>query len=116
MPICTYLSYDEANDAIITLNHKKINELISEINTYPGERWVVKSTVFTTGYLWWKKEVTVYTLYSQIMDNEYQLINFYRENTDWSINTHNSADIVVAYLYGRIGALNQFLGNRTNEN
>lgn len=85
------------------VDNKAIQELLDELNTkYPSSKWVVKSTNFLQGRLWWKKKVKLYTLYSRIMGGEYQVINFYRDGTDWSINTYVPAELIVAFLYGLI--------------
>jgi hypothetical protein len=53
-----------------------------------------------------KKVLKHYELMVGIWDDvEYQIINFYREDSEWSINHYVSADILVAYLIGACGVI-----------
>lgn len=92
MPMCTYLSNDEFTKQISN-NH--LQELLSEINK--NDKFRLEERLTKTRF---KKERKTYVLYHETIYPEFQIINFYCENSDSSINPCVSADVISAYFYG----------------
>lgn len=100
MPACTYLGeYEYASPSGV----KALDEALSELRALTKDDWRVAVRTFVTGRLWWRKEVRLYEIYCALGGGEFQVINFYRDGTDWTINHYVPAELAVAYLYGTIG-------------
>ena len=100
MPACTYLGQ---NEYLAPTGVKALDEALAELRSVTGEDWRVAVRRFVTGRLWWRKEVQHFELYCGLGGGEFQIINFYRDGTDWSINHYVPAELVVAYIFGTIG-------------
>jgi hypothetical protein len=107
MTICTYLHNDEYT---APTSNKTLNETLAEVRALTGEDWrVAERTRCTRRFLRRPIETKVYELYVGVggpPNIDFQIINFYRAH-DWSINTLNSAEHVIAYLYGVIAGMHQ---------
>ena len=91
----TYLSENEFTEKVSNLH---LQELLNKVNKIE-QKYRLEEIVFKTGIIR-KKYFKTYNVYYEIGYPEFQLINFYNENSEDSINTEVSADIVSAYFYG----------------
>ncbi len=101
----TCLSDSEQNRP---LKNKVISEVLQQVRELTGENWQVVENEFTSKRLF-RKPVTSfsYELYVEVGGcMPFMCINFYRSDSESSINPRNNADLVVAYLYGMLGGLN----------
>jgi len=101
MPITTFLSQ---NDYTQATSSSELNELLARVRKNTGKDWRICEHKFTeiTGiwpFLKRKKRI-LYSVYVEFMPPEFQIINFYREDTGTSINESNEAGFVAAYFYG----------------
>ena len=106
MPICTFMSRHEERQSS---SNTEIAALVKEVTEASGRLWIVTDHLIDVTP-WWsrkKRTKTLHTLYVQLVGAEYQMINFYSETAESSINTIVSADLIVAYLYGMLGAIDQ---------
>ena len=101
MPATTWLREDEF---LQPTGHKVVDETLRELREVTGKDWRVDKRRTTTGHLWWKRHVDLFSLYVRLgmtmLGDEFQIINFHRDGTDWSINHHVPAELVVAYMLG----------------
>lgn len=102
MCCCTYLNDSERIQE--PLQNRHITEWLGKAVSLTGEGWLVKEYAVTHRrfHKWrWKDEVTYsYSLLCPTKLPEYQEINFYRDDTDWSINLKVRAELIVSYLIG----------------
>ena len=98
MPICTYLNQCETERPI---QDKDVNEWLTRARESTGKRLVVHEHIVEI-YRWFKKKTHwSYEIFWPIGDGiEHQCINFYRDGTDWSINTCVTKELAIAYLMG----------------
>jgi hypothetical protein len=100
----------QPHEAVLTDDHD-VRALLDELEARYGERW---RAVRYTRPLWrrwfnpwnvWRPMLprVTWSLYYEYHPDEWQVINFYREGTDWSINTSVSKELIVAYLHGYLG-------------
>lgn len=100
MPICTYLSAGELDLAI---ENKAVAEALADLRkSDPDGGWVCRERSYRVrrGLFRRPEERKSYSVYKRITGGEYQIINFYRDGTDWSINTSVPAELAVAFMYG----------------
>ncbi|VVE33952.1 hypothetical protein [Pandoraea commovens] len=78
-----------------------LDELLAEVRKVTGKDWRI----------WWKEyeirkplrrpiKARCYSLIVETRAPEFQYINFYRDNSDWTINGSVSKELIYAYLYG----------------
>lgn len=106
MTCTTFLSSWELNQPT---SNSDLNSLLKEVRQKTGGDWQVTEREVEVWRPWWKrlgraKTVKLFTLYFGLGHPEYQVINFYRDH-DWSINHENSAEHVMAYLYGILAGI-----------
>jgi hypothetical protein len=94
MPMCVDLRKEEWD---IPTSNKELNELLKEVRIKTGENFQL---VEAPRHSFWKKERTYNLLLEVGGYPPFQSINFYRENSDTSINDWVPADLIAAYLYG----------------
>lgn len=86
--------------------YKEVRELLDEIKERTGEIWEVEEHEYIEGFF--RKRIRKsFTLYKHIYAIEYQVINFYLDETEWSINPYVSVNLIMAYLYGYLGGLSR---------
>jgi hypothetical protein len=104
MCICVWLG--EAKYTEPTSN-KDLNELLQEVREATGDDWRLQEKIRKIRRHWFKGErtVSVYSLYNHLHSIEFQVINFYCEEDDYSIHTMCSADVMAAYLTGILTGL-----------
>lgn len=97
MCCCVYLS-DSVQQP---LSNKHVTEWLEKAIAVTGKKWLVRERKITVRR-WFRREDVIYRyeLFCPISFPEYQAINFYRDNTDWSINHVVTAELIVAYLIG----------------
>jgi hypothetical protein len=98
MCITTYINESEKNQPT---GIKALDEELTAVRKRTGDDWQVVTVTRSVGF-WRRKQVTLYGLLFDYAGTgiEYQIINFYRDGTDWSINTYVPAELIVAYLMG----------------
>jgi hypothetical protein len=95
------------------LRSKKLTDLIKEVREKTKENWQILEHEYKILPPLWKffKKPTVEYFYTLCVEVggfcPYQIINFYRSETDWSINTETEEELVVAYLYGLLAGIHQ---------
>lgn len=107
--IATTLSHHELNTPV---SSEAINEVLALIRKEPGWActWQVLEEQFLIHPKWyqfWKKpqQKSSYSVFCHIGGfMPWQMINFYR-NTESSINTYVSEELVVNYLYGVLAGI-----------
>lgn len=97
MPICTYLNESDKDTPIV---NKAVIEWLTNARKATNTHIVVHERPYEVRR--WFKKLTKYSyeLFWPINGIEYQCVNFYRDGTDWTINTHVTAELAVAYLMG----------------
>ena len=86
-------------------SNKTINTVLAEVREVTGQNWQVIERFADYSPPWWKfwetpLKLPVYELYVYVGGvGPWQQINFYRDHS-WSINLSNSAEHVIAYLFG----------------
>lgn len=111
--ITTFLHDGELN--VPTVNDE-LNKALAEVREATGENWQIVERVKEKRFAFNTKLKTAYTyeLYLYVGGcGPWQLINFYRESSDTSINPVNNADVVMAFLLGILTGVNQ---SRRNSN
>jgi len=106
--ITTFLYDGELN---VPTSNSVINEMLSEVRAKTGKDWQVIERTHTKKYAFqpWKKpkKISLYELYIYVGGvGPWQQINFYRDNSDSSINISNDAELVVAFFFGILCGLN----------
>lgn len=91
MPITTF--HDNVQRKI---NSEEISDLLKEM----GKAWIVVEHEIISKKWFSKKIEYRYELLYKLNDIECQIINFYRDNNESSINTYVCSEIIVAYMYG----------------
>jgi hypothetical protein len=108
--ITTFLHDGELN---VPTSNSTLNEVLAQVREAdPSANWQVIERVTEKRYwsgLWFEVEQRrSYELYLYVGGiGPWQQINFYRENSSSSINTSNSADLVVAFLLGILAGLHR---------
>lgn len=100
MAIFTYLGRHEHD---LPISNKIVKETLDELRKVSGELWVVHEHKWTTGKLWWKKDIYRYRVMVNTGGTEFQEINFYRSDSTNSINVFATAEMAVAFMYGYMG-------------
>jgi len=79
-------------------SHTELNDLLIRVRENTGKDWRLSEQKFTevTGFWPFLKR----KMYVEVSFPEFQIINFYRDNTGTSINESNEADYVAAYFHG----------------
>jgi hypothetical protein len=102
--ITTYLT---DNDLSRRVTHKSVAKVLTELQAlHPSDGWHITEYIYPAYRRWYwpfteVAEARVFELYKRLTDyGEYQIINFYRDGTDWSINTFVPAELVIAFMYG----------------
>ena len=98
MPMTTYFSQRDV-DAIT--DDLVLAPLLEELSQRTGRRWVAQSYLVKRLF---HKPMRSWCLYKSLgatlLGDEYQVINFYRDETGTSINTYVPKELLVAFLYG----------------
>jgi len=99
MCICTYLT--PADRYTQPTSDKELNTLLAEVRAITGEDWRIEERIVFSRRLF-RSAVAhkLYSLYNHLHSCEFQVINFYLPNSDFSINTLVDASLIAAYLYG----------------
>jgi len=84
------------------VQNKEVKEILDRVNKIDDYKWCVSERPKTMGSMWWKRTFYAYQLAYNVGHGEYQIINFYQEESDTTINIEVCADEIVAYLYGRL--------------
>lgn len=94
MPLCTYLSPQQAADGL-RISNPEIQSLADELNFLPGERWIVREVPVLRHKSWWHG--------SEPTGPDYQLLNWL-SGSEWQIiNLPPGAPVsslVISYLIG----------------
>lgn len=105
MPAFTYL---HDSDYCGATQCPALDEAIQELRMASGEDWRVCEAlgpIKRHGFLWLRKRRSyLYQLLCGVGDGEFQIINFWRDHS-WSINHYNSAETVIAYIYGQLAEI-----------
>jgi hypothetical protein len=118
MPIVTYfaeceiLAFSKSSNPVIT-------DLLSEANSKSPARWLVRDYPVTStksiGFLF-KRKVKAMEMYHELyvatVEPEFQIINFYQEGAESTINTIVSSDVIVSYLMGFLAAAKRHLNTK----
>ena len=107
MPITTFLLDSELNRPT---SNKVLNELLAEVRQKTGRDWQIIELQYHPKKRWWQRKqkpmVLMYELYVYVGGaGPWQQINFYNDQSDWSINIRNTSSVVVAYLYGLLAGV-----------
>jgi hypothetical protein len=99
MCITTFLHDSELN---VPTSNEELNKILKTVRDETKEDWQVIERSYVQRKIFKKPVVVKYfELYKWIGGfGPWQLINFYRANSETSINTENSADVVVSFLMG----------------
>lgn len=108
MTCTTFLHDGELN---VPTSNNELNSILKEIRQKSGEDWqIIERSVEIHEPFWkfwkpvkWRKSYELYKFVGGI--GPWQQINFYRDNTDWSINLSNPAELVMAFLYGMLAGM-----------
>lgn len=103
MPMCSYFG---DNEAMQPTGDAVLDDLLAEVRKRTQEDWRI----------WWREyeirkflrkaaRSRAYSLIVETQAPEFQIINFYRDNTDGSINGAVSKELIYAYLYGLLAGL-----------
>ena len=103
MPMCSYFGDNEAKQPT---GDAALDELLAQVRNVTGKDWRI----------WWKEyeirkplrrpvKARHYSLIVETRAPEFQVINFYRDNTDWTINGSVSKELIYAYLYGLLAGV-----------
>lgn len=109
--LTTFLDDRELN---IPLEDDRVNKILEEVRVASKQDWqIVKYRVWTKKRLFRKRaEIVYYGLYLYVGGiGPWQQINFYRSDTDTSINPCVSLDLIVAFLLGYLAGLHSNLQN-----
>jgi len=96
MPICTYLNDWERDRPV---ENKVVCEWRDKARKATGVRIEILERKLLVGRFF-RKEKTFYIILWPLLHPEYQIINFYSEESGTSINTVVSVEMCVAYLIG----------------
>lgn len=102
--ICTYLNQDEFA-RFLNVTDEDINEALREVNSLTGDEFLIQEIEIVYRKWFKKSRRFLYTLYARLAHTEVQVINFFLDNSGWSINTTVPKPIILAYLYGQIGGI-----------
>jgi hypothetical protein len=102
MPAFTFMFDNEKN---IPTSNNELNVLLKAVREKTGEDWQLLERSVKRHI--WGKEEKIFMLLVGIpcCDGsiiEYQIINFYRENTGTSINEYVPAELIAAYFFGAL--------------
>ena len=99
MPICTYLREHELYRPIANAT---VSEWLEHARKATGRRIQVQEHEFVQRR-WFRKPLKLlrYQILWPVFDGiEHQVMNFYRDGSDWTLNTYVPAEMAVAYLMG----------------
>lgn len=102
MPCTTYLSQCEADHESC---NTEIAKLLKDVNQNRENKFVVLDHIFVQkSWIPFKepKVITMHSLNVSLGHGEFQILNFYCEKSESSINDIVSADLIMAYLYGAL--------------
>jgi hypothetical protein len=105
MCITTFLHDSELN---VPTSNIELNKVLKELRTASKEDWqLIERHHCVRGFFGrTKKSYNIYELYVFVGGcGPWQLINFYSEGSDTSINTSNSADKIMAFMLGYLGGI-----------
>lgn len=103
MPAFTYLRVDEF---VTPTGHKQVDEALADLRKSSGEDWRIQMWQPSKPLLR-KQPPPLFCLYCGMSRTtpqglrEFQIINFFREGTNWTINHFVPSELVVAYMYGQ---------------
>lgn len=103
--ITTFLHDGELN---VPTSNKDLNEILKLVRDKSGEDWqVVERTIYYNTPFWrLPRERKCYELYKYVGGcGPWQQINFYRSDSNTSINLSNPAEVVISFLYGMLAGL-----------
>jgi heat shock protein HslJ len=96
--ITTWIQDSQLN---IPTTDKHIDELLEKVREQTHEDWQIDVVKIKKKRTFWSKpSEPLYEIYFGIGGSQYQMINFYVGNSQTSINTVVTKDLVMAYLYG----------------
>jgi hypothetical protein len=120
MPIVTHFAESEIL-ACTKSENPVISELLDEVNSKSTVRWLIKDYLVarkkSNGIFFRRKnkEVAMYhELYVATIEPEFQVINFYQEGSESTINTIVPSDVVVSYLMGFLASFNKRLTKQSD--
>lgn len=93
MPMTTYINDNEFCNPV---SSRELNELLTEVNKIFNNKYKLQEIKVESGYLWNKKEKSLYYLYYELIKPEYQIINL----------RNGSLGIVESYFYGLLNGYN----------
>lgn len=114
MPCTTYLHESELN---VPTSNKEINDLLKELRTATAEDWQItekiqKARIFS-------RSTKRYEIFKYVGGmGPYQIMNFYKEDAESSINFGISADTLMAYMLGILVGMdsaNRKMSRKINE-
>jgi hypothetical protein len=114
MPIVTYFSECEIL-ACTKSSNSVITQLLAEVNCKSPVKWLIRDYPITStkrrGFLFWRSfEVVMYhELYVATIEPEFQVINFYQQHSDSTINTIVRSDVIASYLMGLLASFSRHL-------
>jgi len=82
MPATTWLLDSELNQLTSNL---ELNDLLARVRKATGENWQIIEYQLTVGPWYKRSKKKMYSVYFEIMHPEFQVINFYREDTGTSM-------------------------------
>jgi hypothetical protein len=99
------------NEIQSSLQNKELEELVKKVCEATNEKWLIEEKKIYFGlrhrflikFLKKKNREPFYyryVLYVKVNEFEWQIINFYLEKSESSINHYNTADTVYAFLSG----------------
>lgn len=99
MPCCTYIPDNEKN---LPICNNAVAEWLASAREKTGIKIVVLERKFEFRRWFQRKERIEwrYEILWPLGHAEYQVVNFYRDGTDWTINLMVPAEMAVAYLIG----------------
>lgn len=103
--ICSYYTLEEIQSRV---SHTKMQKLLDEVSKETNRKWFVKEYKIKHNTMFRPWVETIYELMCQTSYSsvECQVINFYRDKSDSTINTNNSSDLIISYLYGILTGIN----------
>ena len=93
-----------SDDCLAQTGHKTVDDTLRNLRAITGKDWRIEKHLQRSGFFR-KRLRELFCLYIGVGDGimgykEFQIVNFYRDGTDWSINHYVPAELLVAYMYG----------------
>lgn len=114
MTCTTYLDESELN---VPTSNKEVNDLLKELRTATTEDWQITEKFEKTGIF--SKGRHSYQVFKYVGGmGPYQVMNFYKEDAESSINFGISADTLMAYMLGILVGMdsaNRKMSRKINE-